>query len=53
MVKDVLKEVLEECLITGLNDKPTYEELEAEVKRLNTELERLRAGILELISPAS
>lgn len=33
--------------------KPTYEELEAEVKRLNTELERLRAGILELISLAS
>ena len=33
--------------------KPTYEELEAEVEALREELRRLKAGMLELISPAS
>ena len=33
--------------------QPTYEELEAEVEALREELRRLKAGMLELISPAS
>ena len=35
------------------SNKPTYEELEAENKQLKAELERLRTGLLELISLAS
>ena len=38
---------------TEPSNKPTYEELEAENKKLKAELERLKAGLLELISPAS
>lgn len=53
MVKDVLKEVLEECLIVEPNNKPTYEELEAENKKLKAKLESLRAVISKLTNLAS
>ncbi len=53
MYKDTLKEVLEECSSIEPSTKPSYEELEAKVEALKEELRRLKAGMLELISPAS